>query len=103
VVEPWFPPESWSPGRDYVHTGETSLGHIVRMSHSTVEGRVSKLEFHYLIGSASGIDHRVEYHELGLFTTAELTGAFERAGFESIQYDPEGLTGRGLLIARGPS
>lgn len=103
VVEPWFPPESWQPGRVYLHTGQIDGGHVVRMSHSTVEGRVSKLKFHYLIGTSEGIDHRVEHHELGLFAASELTGAFGRAGFTSIRYDPEGLTGRGLLIATGPS
>jgi SAM-dependent methyltransferase len=100
LVEPWFSPEAWTPGRVHVHTGETPNGRIVRMSHSTVEGRVSKLEFHYLIGASGGIEHRVEHHDLGLFTTAELSQAFDRAGFRSVDHDPEGLTGRGLLIAR---
>jgi SAM-dependent methyltransferase len=100
LVEPWFSPEAWTAGRVYVHTGETAAAHIVRMSHSTVEGRVSKLEFHYLIGTREGIEHRIEYHELGLFTVAELTQAFESAGFASIRHDAEGPTGRGLLIAR---
>lgn len=100
LVEPWLSPDAWNPGRVYLHTGEAAGRHIVRMSHSTLEGRVSKLEFHYLIGSTEGIDHRVEHHELGLFTVAELTHAFERAGFASVQHDPDGFTDRGLLIAR---
>lgn len=100
LVEPWFPQEAWTPGRVYVHTGETPAGQIVRMSHSRVEGRISKLEFHYLIGTSDGIEHRVERHDLGLFTAAELSRAFERAGFASISHDAEGLTGRGLLVAR---
>jgi SAM-dependent methyltransferase len=100
VVEPWFAPDAWNAGRVTVQTAETERGHVVRMSHASVEGRVSRIEFHYLIGTPAGIDHRVEHHELGLFTTAELTGAFERAGFASVRHDAEGLTGRGLLIAR---
>jgi dTDP-3-amino-3,6-dideoxy-alpha-D-glucopyranose N,N-dimethyltransferase/dTDP-3-amino-3,4,6-trideoxy-alpha-D-glucopyranose N,N-dimethyltransferase/N-dimethyltransferase len=72
------------------------------MSHSTVEGRISRLEFHYLIGSGDGIDHRTEHHELALFETGELVDAFERAGSASVEHDPEGLTGRGLLVARAP-
>lgn len=103
VVEPWFSPDAWHSGRVYLHTGQIDRGHIVRMSYSSVEGRVSRIEFHYLIGTAEGIDHRVEHHELGLFTASELTGAFARAGFSSIRYDPEGLIGRGLLIATSPS
>ena len=100
VVEPWFPPDAWYPGRVYVHTGETENLHVVRMSRSSVEGRISKIEFHYLIGSDGGIEHRIEHHELGLFTTDELRAAFERARFSSVEYDPEGLTDRGLFVAR---
>jgi SAM-dependent methyltransferase len=100
VVEPWFPPAAWHPGRVYVHTADTETGRIVRMSHSSVEGRISRIEFHYLIGSGSGIEHRIERHELGLFTSGELVDAFGRAGFASVDHDPEGLTGRGLLVAR---
>ena len=103
LVEPWFPPEAWNPGRVYVHTAESENLHVVRMSHSSVEGQISKLEFHYLIGTERGIDHRVEHHELGLFTTAEMEAAFKRAGFSSVDYDPQGLTGRGLFVSRGKS
>jgi len=70
------------------------------MSHSTVEGHVSKLLFHYLIGGPDGIEHRVEHHALGLFTREEMTQAFARTGFSDVQYDPDGLTGRGLYLAR---
>lgn len=100
LVEPWFPPEAWNPGRVYVHTAESENLHVVRMSHSSVEGRISKLEFHYLVGTEDGIDHRIEYHSLGLFTTAELKAAFRGAGFTSVDYDAQGLTGRGLFVAR---
>jgi SAM-dependent methyltransferase len=100
LVEPWFPPGGWSPGRVHVHSGETPDGHVVRMSHATVEGRLSRLEFHYLIGTSAGIEHRTEHHELGLFETAELLDAFARAGFDSVAHDPDGLIGRGMLIAK---
>lgn len=102
VVEPWFGPDAWTPGKVYVHTAAIPGGSVVRMSHSTREGRVSKLEFHYLIGTEAGIDHRVEHHELGLFTAEELAEVFSRAGFVSVQVDPEGLTGRGLVVGVGP-
>jgi ubiquinone/menaquinone biosynthesis C-methylase UbiE len=99
LVEPWFAPEGWSPGGVYVHTSESDGLHVVRMSHSEVEGRLSKLEFHYLIGSAEGIRHEVEFHELGMFTRDEMTKSFEAAGFRDVSYDEEGLIGRGLYVA----
>jgi ubiquinone/menaquinone biosynthesis C-methylase UbiE len=100
LVEPWFEPHSWAPGRVYVQTSESENLRVIRMSHSKVAGRISKLEFHYLIGTAEGIDHRVERHELGLFTTAETLERFRRAGFTDVTHDPEGLTGRGMFVAR---
>jgi ubiquinone/menaquinone biosynthesis C-methylase UbiE len=100
LVEPWISPTDWKPGMVHVHKGERNGAKVVRMSHSTVDGRISRIEFHYLIGDPRGIDHRVEGHELLLSTRDELRGAFERAGFSSIDYDPVGLIGRGMFIAR---
>jgi len=100
LVEPWFAPDGWTPGRVYVQTGESGDVRVVRMSHSTVDGRISRLVFHYLIGSAAGVEHRTETHELGLFTTDEMLRCFERAGFHGVEHDPEGITGRGLFAAR---
>jgi ubiquinone/menaquinone biosynthesis C-methylase UbiE len=100
LVEPWFEPDAWAPGRVYVQTADSDDVRVIRMSHSEVEGRISKLEFHYLIGTAEGIDHRVERHELGLFTTAETLECFRRAGFSDVAHDSAGLTGRGMFVAR---
>lgn len=100
LVEPWFTPESWHPGRIYLHTSESDGRQVVRMSHSTVEGRISRLRFHYLVGDEGGIEHRTEDHELGLFTVEEMLGAFDRAGFREVEHDAEGLIGRGMYRAR---
>jgi len=70
------------------------------MSHSSVRGHVSVLRFHYLIGTPEGVEHREETHELGLFTRDEILSSFAEAGFDSVDYDPEGLIGRGMYVAR---
>jgi len=100
LVEPWFEPEAWRPGTVSVQSVEGEGRRVVRMSLSSVEGRISKIRFHYLVGSPEGIDHRVEEHALGLFTREEMSEAFARAGFADVEFDPEGLIGRGLYIAR---
>ena len=102
VVEPWFEPQAWHPGRVYVHRSESDSLHIVRMSHSDVRDRVSLLEFHYLIGTEKGVEHRTEHHDLALFTREEMMRAFGAAGFEEVAHDPKGLIGRGLYTARAP-
>jgi len=63
-------------------------------------GRLSTLDFHYLIGREAGIEDATETHELGLFTRKELEARFAAAGFAAVDYDPEGLIGRGLFTAR---
>ncbi len=100
VIEPWFAPDDFHAGSLYVHTVDRPDLKICRMSRSEVRGRISWLEFHYLVGDARGIRHLREEHELGLFTKEEMIGALETAGFAEVEFDPQGLTGRGLYVAR---
>lgn len=97
LVEPWFTPEQWHPGRASMTQVDKPDVKIVRMSYSRRRGNVSSLEFQYLIGSSKGIDHSVEIHELGLFTHDEYLAAFKAAGL-NVTHDPEGLDDRGLYI-----
>ena len=72
---------------------------VSRRSQVEVDGSLSRLHFEYEIDE-QGTTRRVnEVHELGLFTTEELMQAFRDAGLE-VEHDAEGLTGRGLFIAR---
>jgi SAM-dependent methyltransferase len=101
IIEPWFTPETWHP--DTVHglfIDEPQLK-IARVSTSFAEGRLSYFDLHYLIGTPQGTEHFVERHELGLFETDEIRGLLTDLGL-GVTYDAEGLTGRGLFIARRP-
>ena len=64
-----------------------------------IEKRLSRLYFEYEITDATGTRRSSEVHELGLFTTAELLRTFQEAGLHT-EYDPKGLTDRGLYVAR---
>ncbi|HVN54976.1 MAG TPA: class I SAM-dependent methyltransferase [Anaerolineaceae bacterium] len=97
VVEPWFTPAAWIPGRVHVVQVDEPELKIVRMSTSLVDGRVSYFDFHYLIGTPGGTEHYVERHELGLFEEAEMRQALESAGLVAT-HDPTGISGRGLWI-----
>lgn len=100
VLEPWFGPGQWETDSVFMKTAEAEGVKVCRMSHSVVRGRVSVLEFQYLIGRAEGIEHRREVHELGLFSTEEIRHCFAEAGLDVVKYDPEGLIGRGLFVAK---
>ena len=99
LIEPWFPPGVLQPGRVTIRTAESASVGVARMTHVEVEGRLSRLRFEYLVGRPEGIEHVVELHELGLFTTEEMLECFRRAGLDAT-HDPGGPSGRGLFIAR---
>jgi len=102
IVEPWFTPNTWNPGGQFIHLGEIPRGagadKVCRMSLSGREGDRSVLLFHYLRGTRGGIEHFSERMELALFTRDEMNQAFEAAEME-VRYDTEGLMGRGLYLA----
>jgi len=96
-IEPWFMPEQWTVGRVVTIRVDKPDVKIVRMSISRKRGRISLLDFEYLVGTATGIQHISENHEFGLFTHEEYLDAFKKAGFH-VTHDPEGVDGRGLYI-----
>jgi SAM-dependent methyltransferase len=99
IVEPWFTPDRWRPGSVLIQAAEIGTDKVCRMSLSGREGDTSILLFHYLRGTPNGLEHYSERVKLGLFTRDEMTWAFESAGLE-VRYDPEGLMGRGLYVAK---
>lgn len=99
VVEPWFEPDVLETKRVARNTGEANGVRVTRISHVEVEGRLSRLCFDYEITDGTDTRHAREVHELGLFTTAELFEAFRNAGLDA-DYDPRGLSDRGLYVAQ---
>jgi SAM-dependent methyltransferase len=99
LIEPWLAPEMYKIG----HLGAVFVNQpdlkIARMNKSEVEGRVSIMNFHYLVATPAGIEHFTELHELGLFSHEEYLDAFSASGLDvAHDPDPEKLTGRGLYI-----
>jgi SAM-dependent methyltransferase len=100
LIEPWLSPEKFDPNHQpHPLVAEADALSIVRMNDSRVEGRLSIMRFHYLVGRPGKIDHFVEEHTLGLFTDDEYRATFAAAGLDA-ELDVEGLMGRGLWIAR---
>jgi SAM-dependent methyltransferase len=99
VVEPWFAPGVLDPERVSRNTGEANGVRVSRVSRVQIEGSISRLRFDYEISDGMGTRRASEVHELGLFTTAELMRTFREAGLDA-EFDPKGLTDRGLYVAR---
>jgi len=99
VVEPWFPPGVLTYGYTSTDVGEGDDLRVVRRARTEIDGRLSRLLFEYDITQDGHTRHASEVHELGLFTLEEMRGAFEANGLV-VEYDPKGLIGRGLYVAR---
>ena len=99
VVEPWLPPGVLTYGYTSTDVGEGDGLRVVRRARTEIDGRLSRLLFDYDITQNGETRHASEVHELGLFTLDEMRGAFEANGL-AVEYDPKGLTGRGLYLAR---
>ena len=97
IVEPWVTPETFEPGRPSAKFVDEPDLKIARMDVPRVEGRLSVIDFRYLVGTPEGIEDFTEHHELALFTHDEYVDAFRKANLE-VEHDPEGLMGRGLYI-----
>jgi SAM-dependent methyltransferase len=101
IVEPWFGPEEWEDGHVSGRYVDQPGLKAARMNVGRSEGRVTILDFRYLVADPSGVSYFTEEHSLFLFTDDEYNDAFQRAGLET-DYDEEGLEGRGLYIGRKP-
>jgi len=97
LIEPWFGPETYNPGTVHAVFVDRPDLKIARMNVSEVKDGLSILVFHYLIGTASGIERYEERHEVGLFTQEQYTNAMTDSGLD-VTYDAKGLTDRGLYI-----
>jgi ubiquinone/menaquinone biosynthesis C-methylase UbiE len=102
VVEPWLTPDVFRPGHVHALLGEASDLKVARMSRSDLRADRWVLNFHYLVGTPEGVEYFTEQHHLGLFTNKDYLNAFADAGLH-VNYDPNGISGRGLVIGVKPT
>jgi len=100
IIEPWMTPDSFKGRSLHLATVDREDLKISRVSRSEIRDGISWMEFHYLVGDSEEIRHLREVHELGLFTEDEMLHSLRTAGFPEVDFDPNGLTGRGLYVAR---
>ena len=97
AVEPWFAPQQWRTGLVHATFVDQPGLKIARMSVSERRDDIAVINFHFLVATPEGVETFSELHELGLFTHQQYLEAFTLAGL-SPNYDPQGITGRGLYI-----
>lgn len=103
IIEPWVQPESFIDG----HLGSRFVDlpemKVARINTARKENGISHLNFHYMVGTANGVEYFSEDHELGLWTNDEYLSALENAGLQA-SFQTEGpktqeLYKRGLYVA----
>lgn len=97
VIEGWLGPDEWN--LDHIgslYVDEPDLK-IARMNVPELRGRISVVDFHYLVATPGEVSHFTELHELYLFTPEEYMGALKAAGLR-VERDAEALMGRGVYV-----
>ncbi|MEU4353341.1 class I SAM-dependent methyltransferase [Streptomyces virginiae] len=97
VIEPWWFPENHVEGYVAGDLGRENGRTVARISHSTLQGRATRMEVRFLVGDSSGIREFTEVDVLTLFTKDEYLAAFADAGC-TVEYLPGDPTGRGLFV-----
>lgn len=99
LVEPWLTRDRFQEGRFDLITAQTESMKIARTNTTRKEGDVSVLDFHFLTVTRDGSEHFQETHRLGLFTHEDYRHSFTGKGLD-VNFDQQGLDGRGLYICR---
>ena len=100
LLEPWYSPQSWKPGK--IHTvqqvDESSGITVVRMAYGSPDGAI---EFHNLVGDDGGISHFIERYRFWLHEVGDMFDALRAAGMSSVSLDDgQSAFKRGLIIAQ---
>ncbi len=102
IIEPWVSPGQYYPDTVHMLTIDEPELKIARVNSSLLCGRLSVIDFHYVIGTPKETIHFTELHELALYTQEEMSDCFRKAGL-AVRFDEDGLTGRGLYIGGKPA
>jgi SAM-dependent methyltransferase len=101
IVEGWFEPGQLTHRKVDAFAQAANGVAVGRMARTYVEGKISRLEFNYLIGRAEGVEHRSETHRLGLFTQDEMESAFRSAGLR-VERRRGVMRDRGVYVGQWP-
>lgn len=99
VIEPWWFPSNFIDGYVAGDLARSEDKTVARISHSTLQGRATRMEVRFTVADANGITQFTEIDILTLFTKDEYLAAFDDAGCPA-EFLEGGLTGRGLFVGR---
>ncbi len=101
IVEPWLKPDVFTHGGLYMDTANEDGIKLCRISRNEVENGISRLNFHWTVGTTVGIETFEEVLELGLFSIEDMLEGFNAANMLAEHFEMENrFSNRGMYIAR---
>jgi SAM-dependent methyltransferase len=98
VLEGWLSPEDIKPEGVWMHLADQPELKIARINTVEIEGKVSSMTLHHLIGTPQGVQYVAEDHRLVLFEREEYREAIGAAGLTLVD-EPDGLMKRNTFVA----
>ncbi len=98
IVEPWIAPEDLRHRSPHMQTYHSDDMHVARACTTLLDGRVARMDFHWLVATSGGVEHFTDRHEMWCSTKDELLAAFDTADFDAHLEDDGLCPGRGLVI-----
>jgi SAM-dependent methyltransferase len=99
IIDPWFHPDGWRGGQLDHTVAIVDRYQVLRLARSSLDGRMSRVIYHYLVGDAHGITHFTDVHDMMLFTPDEYADAIRAAGCERVEFIEGWANGRGRIVA----
>lgn len=104
VVQPWLRPSAWRADHVFPQILKGKGVTVIRVSRTSRPAPgLSRIDWDYLVARrARPVVHLREAHELGLFSTSDMRGAFEKAGLRPRFFPTWHGNDRGLWVAVAP-
>jgi SAM-dependent methyltransferase len=96
IIEPWFTPEDWTPGRPHLVHHQCAGVFALRLGYGHPSGTI---DFHTVIADSTGIRYFDERYDFTLWGKKDLQAALARAGLTAREEAPA-IFKRGLLLAQ---
>jgi SAM-dependent methyltransferase len=97
VVEPFVARHDYRPGILHAVFVDQPNLKLARMNQSKQVGSIATMDFHYLVGTHTGIERYFERHEVGLFEESDYQEAFAASGLMFASHASKTF-GRGLYV-----
>lgn len=97
VIEPWYFPDTFLDGHVSGHALTRDNRTITRVSHSRRQDGRTRMELHYVVADADGVQHRQEIDLITLFTRDEYESAYSQAGLKA-EYVASKTSGPGFFV-----